>query len=193
MQTVITNAPSSTTPFAQGTITGITGTNAGLTRTIAGLEEQQKKTEQLKHLTEEWTKSLEAESRKNVEQLMEVSAERIKAVGEGSLDTVEKRFGELINRVGASDFPELKQQFEDAVYSSALAGYQKFIGVVPGVTRPGRHDRAILHLSRGGSDACVLREYDIAGQRFVPGSFTLPEAKGGAVWLDNLYNRRTAT
>jgi prolyl oligopeptidase len=38
-----------------------------------------------------------------------------------------------------------------------------------GVTRPGRHDRAILHLSGGGSDACVLREYDITGQRFVPG------------------------
>ena len=34
-QTVITNAPSSTTPFAQGTITGVTGTNAGLTRTVA--------------------------------------------------------------------------------------------------------------------------------------------------------------
>jgi len=54
-----------------------------------------------------------------------------------------------------------------------------------GVTRPGRHDRAILHLSRGGSDACVLRELDIAGRRFVPGGFTLPEAKGGAVWLDD--------
>jgi uncharacterized phage protein (TIGR02218 family) len=35
-QTVITNAPSSATPFAQGTITGVTGTNAGLTRTVAG-------------------------------------------------------------------------------------------------------------------------------------------------------------
>jgi uncharacterized phage protein (TIGR02218 family) len=35
-QTVITNAPSSTTPFAQGTITGVTGANAGLTRTVAG-------------------------------------------------------------------------------------------------------------------------------------------------------------
>jgi prolyl oligopeptidase len=54
-----------------------------------------------------------------------------------------------------------------------------------GVTRPDRHDRAILHLSRGGRDACVLREYDIAGQRFVPGGFTLSQAKGGAMWLDD--------
>jgi len=35
-QSVITNAPSSTTPFAQGTITGVTGANAGVTRTVAG-------------------------------------------------------------------------------------------------------------------------------------------------------------
>ena len=31
-------------------------------------------------------------------------------------------------------------------------------------TLPGTHDRAILSLSRGGSDAAVLREFDIAGQ-----------------------------
>jgi uncharacterized phage protein (TIGR02218 family) len=36
-QTEITNVPSSTTPFAQGTITGLTGANAGLIRTIASL------------------------------------------------------------------------------------------------------------------------------------------------------------
>ena len=35
-QTVITNAPNSATPFAQGTITGLTGSNAGLSRTVAG-------------------------------------------------------------------------------------------------------------------------------------------------------------
>ena len=35
-QTVITNAPTSTTPFALGTITGVTGANTGYSRTIAG-------------------------------------------------------------------------------------------------------------------------------------------------------------
>ena len=53
------------------------------------------------------------------------------------------------------------------------------------MTRPGRHDRAILHLSRGGGDACVLREYDLSTRRFVPDGFALPEAKGGAAWLDD--------
>jgi uncharacterized phage protein (TIGR02218 family) len=35
-QTMITNAPNSATPFAQGTITGLTGSNGGLSRTVAG-------------------------------------------------------------------------------------------------------------------------------------------------------------
>lgn len=51
-------------------------------------------------------------------------------------------------------------------------------------TLPRQHDRALLRLSRGGSDAAVLREFDIPSRRFVEGGFTLPEAKGGAAWLD---------
>jgi prolyl oligopeptidase len=49
---------------------------------------------------------------------------------------------------------------------------------------PGTHDRAILSLSRGGSDAAVLREFDLAVRAFVAGGFSLPQAKGGAAWLD---------
>jgi prolyl oligopeptidase len=51
-------------------------------------------------------------------------------------------------------------------------------------TIPGSHDRAMLMLSRGGADAVVLREFDLAARDFVSGGFALPEAKGGAVWLD---------
>jgi prolyl oligopeptidase len=51
-------------------------------------------------------------------------------------------------------------------------------------TIPGTHDRAMLTLSRGGSDAVELREFDLPLHDFVPGGFTLPEAKGGAAWLD---------
>jgi prolyl oligopeptidase len=51
-------------------------------------------------------------------------------------------------------------------------------------TIPGGHDRAILMLSRGGADAVVLREFDLVGRNFVTGGFELPEAKGGAAWLD---------
>jgi len=51
-------------------------------------------------------------------------------------------------------------------------------------TLPGSHDRALLRLSRGGGDAVVLRELDLGSRRFVEGGFALPEAKGGAEWLD---------
>jgi prolyl oligopeptidase len=51
-------------------------------------------------------------------------------------------------------------------------------------TLPGTHDRAILHLSRGGGDAVALREFDLAARDFVPDGFTLPEAKSGCEWLD---------
>ena len=43
---------------------------------------------------------------------------------------------------------------------------------------------AMLRLSRGGGDAVVLREFDLAEKRFVPGGFALPEAKGGVHWID---------
>jgi prolyl oligopeptidase len=51
-------------------------------------------------------------------------------------------------------------------------------------TLPGNHTRAMLSLSRGGSDAAVLREFDVETKAFVAGGFHLPEAKGGATWLD---------
>ena len=51
-------------------------------------------------------------------------------------------------------------------------------------TLPGSHVRAILKLSRGGGDATVLREFDIAARRFVTDGFQLAEAKSDASWLD---------
>src|SRR5947208_11444226 len=51
-------------------------------------------------------------------------------------------------------------------------------------TLPGSHDRALLMLSRGGADAVVMREFDLSSDDFVIGGFELPEAKGGAAWLD---------
>jgi prolyl oligopeptidase len=51
-------------------------------------------------------------------------------------------------------------------------------------TLPPEHDRALLRLSRGGSDAAVMREFDLTRKAFVEGGFDLPEAKGGADWLD---------
>lgn len=42
----------------------------------------------------------------------------------------------------------------------------------------------MLSLSRGGSDAVVLREFDVETKTFVSGGFFLPEAKGSVQWID---------
>ncbi|WP_245309432.1 hypothetical protein [Bradyrhizobium retamae] len=48
----------------------------------------------------------------------------------------------------------------------------------------GDHRRMILSLSRGGSDAVTLREFDTGAKTFVSDGFVLQEAKGGVEWLD---------
>ncbi|OKO89072.1 peptidase S9 [Bradyrhizobium sp. NAS80.1] len=50
-------------------------------------------------------------------------------------------------------------------------------------SRPG-YTRVMLSLSRGGSDAVTLREFDLDTKSFVADGFTLPEAKSGLDWLD---------
>lgn len=46
------------------------------------------------------------------------------------------------------------------------------------------HDRVLIRLSRGGSDAAVLREYDVPSRAFVDGGFSVEESKGSASWID---------
>ena len=46
------------------------------------------------------------------------------------------------------------------------------------------HTRALISLSRGGSDAAIVREFDMATRGFVDGGFALPEAKSGTSWID---------
>jgi prolyl oligopeptidase PreP (S9A serine peptidase family) len=52
------------------------------------------------------------------------------------------------------------------------------------ISLPPAHRHGLVQLSRGGSDAVVVREFDLTDKRFVEGGFFLPEAKGGAAWLD---------
>ncbi|MES2105526.1 MAG: prolyl oligopeptidase family serine peptidase [Pseudomonadota bacterium] len=46
------------------------------------------------------------------------------------------------------------------------------------------YDRCLLELSRGGADAVVVREFDLAGKSFVKDGFSLPEAKVELAWRD---------
>ena len=44
--------------------------------------------------------------------------------------------------------------------------------------------RCLVLLSPGGSDAHVVREFDLEGRRFVAGGFALPLAKSSVSWID---------
>lgn len=50
--------------------------------------------------------------------------------------------------------------------------------------RAPQYDLALVRLSRGGADAVVIREFDLAAGEFVEGGFTLPEAKTDVSWVD---------
>ena len=51
------------------------------------------------------------------------------------------------------------------------------------------YERCLVALSRGGADADVTREFDLASRTWVEGGFFRPEAKGGLGWIDrdNVY------
>jgi prolyl oligopeptidase len=44
--------------------------------------------------------------------------------------------------------------------------------------------RCLVSLSPGGTDADVVREFDLGTGKFVEGGFTLPEAKSNTAWVD---------
>jgi prolyl oligopeptidase len=52
------------------------------------------------------------------------------------------------------------------------------------VSLPPTHRHGLVHLSRGGADAVVIREFDLVHKRFVDGGFVMPEAKSNVAWLD---------
>jgi prolyl oligopeptidase len=49
---------------------------------------------------------------------------------------------------------------------------------------PPRGDRCLVSLSRGGGDAIVVREFDLAQKQFVADGFALAEAKSDVDWRD---------
>jgi prolyl oligopeptidase len=51
-------------------------------------------------------------------------------------------------------------------------------------TAPEQEGRVLVSLSRGGGDANVVREFDLATRSFVADGFTLPEAKTSIGWID---------
>ena len=60
---------------------------------------------------------------------------------------------------------------------------EKWVWAGAGVIYP-EYTRALVSLSRGGSDASIVREFDMLARKFVAGGFELPEAKSQISWED---------
>jgi prolyl oligopeptidase len=91
----------------------------------------------------------------------------------------------LWRRTTLQSFQSQQPKWETVLDIDALAAKENEDWVWAGPsTLPRTHDRAIIHLSRGGSDAAVLREFDIEHKTFIPDGFELPEAKSSIEWLD---------
>ena len=75
--------------------------------------------------------------------------------------------------------------WETVLDVDALAAAEGVNWVYKGASCLGPADRrCLVRLSRGGADAVETREFDTAAKAFVEGGFFLPEAKGGAAWID---------
>jgi prolyl oligopeptidase len=91
----------------------------------------------------------------------------------------------LLRRTTLAEYRKAEPRWETVLDVDALGKAEQESWVFQGATwlKPG-HRRCLIRLSRGGADAVVVREFDAEARAFVPGGFTLPEAKSDAAWID---------
>ena len=91
----------------------------------------------------------------------------------------------LWRRATLSEYRKAKPRWQVLLDVDALGKAEKTSWVFHGANclKP-RYRRCLVSLSRGGADAHVVREFDVAKKAFVDGGFTLPEAKTMVAWID---------
>lgn len=91
----------------------------------------------------------------------------------------------LWRRTTLAEYRRSEPRWDTLLDLDALASAEGENWVWGGATCHGpAYRRCLLSLSRGGADAKVVREFDVADKRFVDGGFTLPEAKSDVEWID---------
>jgi prolyl oligopeptidase len=91
----------------------------------------------------------------------------------------------LWRRTSLEEYRKAEPRWETVLDLDALGAAEKENWTWGGATclRPAFR-RCLVELSRGGADATVVREFDLTTKAFVPGGFTLPEAKSQVAWID---------
>ncbi len=91
----------------------------------------------------------------------------------------------LWRRTSLEEYRRERPQWDVVIDLDALAEAEKENWVWHGADclKPA-YERCLVSLSRGGADAEVVREFDLAAKAWVKDGFFLPEAKSSAAWLD---------
>jgi len=91
----------------------------------------------------------------------------------------------LWRRTTLEEYRKAEPKWETVLDVDALGRTEKESWVFQGAQflRPG-YRRCLISLSRGGSDAHVVREFDVISKSFVAGGFQIPQAKSQCSWID---------
>ncbi|MCY4657751.1 MAG: prolyl oligopeptidase family serine peptidase, partial [Gammaproteobacteria bacterium] len=89
----------------------------------------------------------------------------------------------VLRRTSLEEYKKEEPDWQIVLDIDELSERESENWVYKGSTSLREHNRTLIHLSRGGSDAAVIREFDFDSLSFVENGFYLAEAKGAAVWL----------
>jgi prolyl oligopeptidase len=91
----------------------------------------------------------------------------------------------LWRRTSLADYQNAKPKWEIVIDVDALGAAEKKSWVWGGADCLGpTYERCLVSLSPGGSDAAVIREFDLRKKAWVKDGFQLPEAKSDMTWID---------
>jgi prolyl oligopeptidase len=88
-------------------------------------------------------------------------------------------------RTTIADYANAQPKWETILDIDKLAADENENWVWKGATCTDDLSRCLVSLSRGGGDAIVEREFDLATKSFVKDGFVLPEAKSNMTWIDD--------
>jgi prolyl oligopeptidase len=91
----------------------------------------------------------------------------------------------LWRRTTLDEYRKAQPAWETVVDLDALSDAERenWVWIGADCLKPA-YRRCLVSLSRGGADAHVVREFDLATKTFVTDGFALPEAKTNSSWLD---------
>ncbi len=91
----------------------------------------------------------------------------------------------LWRRTGTTEYAQASPSWQVLLDVDVLAIREKENWLFKAATLAPAQKRALLSLSRGGSDSVVVREFELDARVFLEAGFNLPEAKSAVAYLDD--------